>query len=173
MNKILFNILIFTLLSQSLFSQKDHTLVCNVGYGYYETFTLGLKYYLNPEHNIGIAAGSSFMINNEMYYSVMFEDNIALFRSDRDNFNNYKWFLTGKLLYWDMEDKYYRWNVLSLSPALTRRFRINERISLTADLGPLFNIVLESYRKTYEALGWPYHVMPNIRVLVNYRFRTK
>jgi len=170
MNKKIFNTVTFLILSIGLFAQKENNLACSLGYGYYETFTLGFSYYLNPEHKIGFAAGSSFIFNNEMYYSVTLVDDIALFRSKKDNYKNYKWFLTNKILYWDMEDNYYRWNVLSLSPALTRNFSINRRINLTVDFGPLFNIVLESYRKTYEALGWPYHVMPNARLLINYRF---
>lgn len=170
MNKTLITIIVLTVISVNSSAQKPGSLGLSFGYGYYETFTLAFSYYLNPEHKIGISAGSSFMINNEMYYSVSMEENRALFRSRKDGSGNYKWFLTGKILYWDMEDKFYRWNVLSLSPALTRSFSINNHLNLTTDFGPVFNIVLESYRKTYEGLGWPYHVMPNLRLLINYRF---
>lgn len=170
MNRFLIIIIAPIILSANLFAQNDNKPGLSFGYGYYETFTIGVNYYLKPEHKIGIGAGSSFMINNEMYYSVYIEDNIAVFRFKKSNTNNYKWFLTNKILYWDMKDSFYRWNVLSLSPAITRSFTINNNINLTADLGPLFTIVLESYRKTYEALGWPYHVMPNVRLLFNYRF---
>jgi hypothetical protein len=168
-NKLLINIAALIFSYTGLFSQRAHTSEFGLGYGYYETFNLGFSYYLNPVHKIGISAGSSFMINNEMYYCVGFSDNIALFRTKKDKLQNYRWFLTSKLLYWDMKDKFYRWNVLSLSPALTRSVAINERMNLTMDIGPVFNIVLESYRRTYEALGWPYHVMPNLRILINYR----
>jgi hypothetical protein len=168
-NKLLINIAALIFSSTGLFSQRAYTSEFSLGYGYYETFTLGFSYYLNPVHKIGIAAGSSFMINNEMYYSVSLSDNIALFRTKKDKFQNYKWFLTGKVLYWDMKDKFYRWNVLSLSPALTRSIPINSNLNLALDIGPVFNIVLESYRRTYEGLGWPYHIMPNMRILINYR----
>jgi hypothetical protein len=170
MNKIFAHIIIFTFLSADLYAQKDGKLEFNFGYGYYEAFTIGLCYNLKPEHKIGIAAGTTFMIKNEMYHSVILEDHIALFRSKKDNNNNYKWFLTNKILYWDMEDKYYRWNVLSLSPAISRRFSVNRKMYFSLDMGPLFTIVLESYRKTYEGLGWPYHAMPNTRILLNYTF---
>jgi hypothetical protein len=170
MNKILITIIVLTVIFLNSSAQKPDGFGMSLGYGYYETFTLGFSYYLNPEHKIGISAGSSFMINNEMYYCVSLEDNRAIFRSKKDGSGNYKWFLTGKILYWDMEDKFYRWNVLSLSPALTRSFSIYDHLNLSADIGPLFTIVLESYRKTYEGLGWPYHVMPNFRLLINYRF---
>jgi hypothetical protein len=169
MNKVLINIVTLILISTGLFSQKAQRSEFSLGYGYYETFTLGFSYYLTPAHKIGLAGGSSFMINNEMYYTFSISDNIALLRTKKDKFQNYRWFLTSKVLYWDMKDKFYRWNVLSLSPALTRSITVNERLNITMDIGPVFNIVLESYRRTYEALGWPYHVMPNMRILINYK----
>jgi hypothetical protein len=160
-------------ISADLFPQSERTLQGTLGYGYYETITLGLNMYLKPEHKFGISAGSSFMINNTMYYNIMIEDNIAIFKSKKNKLNNYKWFLTNKILYWDMEDAYYRWNVLSLSPAITRSFSVNSKVDLNIDFGPLFTIILESYRKTYEGFGWPYHYLPNLRILLNYKFKSK
>ena len=140
-----------------------------IGYGYYETFNLGLSLELRSDNRIGFGAGTNYMVNNEMYYSVFLEDNLAVFRSRKYNFIEYKWYLTGKIIYWMLEDDQYRVNVLALSPALTRCIPLNSKLNLTVDAGPVFNIVLDSYRKTNLAPGSPLLIMPNIRLLLNYR----
>ena len=68
-----------------------------------------------------------------------------------------------------MENEYYRFNVLSIAPAITRNISVNKKIYLSLDIGPLFNIVLESYRKTFKEIGWPYHVMPNFKFQIAYK----
>lgn len=169
MKKKLTFLLALILFSSGIRAQWRSNPEFRLGYGYYESFNFGLSLELRSDNRIGFGAGTNYMINNIRYYSVFIEDNLAIFRTRRYNFIEYKWFLTGKISYWDREDTQYRFNVLSLSPALTRCIPINSKLNLTIDAGPVFNIVLESYRKTYLALGWPYHIMPNVRVLLNFK----
>jgi len=138
------------------------------GYGYYENVLLGFKYEYKTGLNLGISVGSSLSLMNQDNYSLTLENNVAIAQSKLDEFNRFKWFLTGKIMYWKYEDEYYLYKVLTLSPAVTRNFVFNNRLYISIDFGPLFTIVLHNKRKTFEEVGWPYHVMPNIRVLLNF-----
>jgi len=165
-----FLIFIVCLFSLTLLAQNENNIELNCAYGYYESFSIGVKYTKNPELKFGILIGTNFhLLNNEMYYSASFENNIAVFKNKIDSNDNYKWFWTNKIIYWDMENEYYRYNVLSLAPALTRNIYFNNNIYLSLDIGPLFTIVLESYRKTFKEIGWPYHVMPNFKIQLAYK----
>lgn len=167
MKKAITILLTFILFSTASYAQWRSNPEFRLGYGYYESFNFGMSLELRSDNRIGFGAGTNYMINNVRYYSVFIEDNLAVFRSRRYNFLEYKWFLTGKIIYWNREDDQYRFKVLSLSPALTRCIPLNSRLNLTIDAGPVFNIVLESYRKTDQAHGWPDLIMPNIRLLLN------
>ena len=164
-------ILLFVLLHPIiLFAQNEKKIELNCAYGYYESICIGAKYIYKPEIKFGLLIGNNFrLLNNEKYYTVTLECNTAIFKQKKGTKKNYKWFLTSKIIYWDMEDKYYRFNVLSFSPAITRNISINKNLYLSIDIGPLINIVLESHRKTFKEVGWPYHVMPNLKFQIAYK----
>ena len=149
---------------------QENKLELNLAYGYYESFSIGAKYNYSPEIKFGLLLGSNFaLLNQENYFSATFENNIAIFKNKKDINDQYKWFFTNKIIYWDLENEYYRFNVLSLEPAITRNLYINNKIYLSFDIGPIFAIVLESYRKTFREIGWPYKVMPNFKIQFAYK----
>ncbi|MCK4664726.1 MAG: hypothetical protein KAT68_17785 [Bacteroidales bacterium] len=166
----IFILLIILLKPLILFAQNERGLELNCGYGYYESFSVGAKYTYKPEIKFGFLIGTNFnLLNNEKYYSATLENNIAILKQRKDLNENYKWYWTNKIVYWDMENEYYRFNVLSIAPAITRNIYVSEKIYLSLDIGPLFTIVLESYRKTFKEIGWPYHVMPNFKFQIAYK----
>lgn len=169
--KVKYFFVIFLLCLQLIsFAQKESKFELNCAYGYYESFSIGAKYYSKPELKFGLLFGTNFsLVNNEKYYSATFENNIALFKKHKDLNDNYKWYWTNKLVYWDLENEYYRFNVLSISPAITRNIYLNNKIYLSLDIGPLFTIVLESYRKNFKEIGWPYHLMYNFKFQIAYK----
>jgi hypothetical protein len=169
MKKTVTFLIIFIFVPAAISAQWRPNPECRIGYGYYETFNIGLSLELRSDNRIGFGAGTNYLINNKMYYSVFIEDNMAVFRSRRYNYIEYKWYLTGKIIYWDLEDDQYRFNVLSLSPGITRCIPLNSKLKLTLDAGVVLNIVLDNYQKTNLTQGGPYPIMPNIRLLLNLR----
>jgi hypothetical protein len=169
--KIKFIITAFLLFCQTiLFAQEGSSFEAVCAYGHYESVSIGAKYTVKPEIKFGLLLGYNFnLLNNEKYFSATFENNLGLFTNRKDLNDNYKWYWTNKFIYWDLENEYYRFNVLSISPAITRNIYLNNKIYLSLDIGPLFTIVLESYRKTFKEIGWPYHVMYNFKFQLAYK----
>jgi hypothetical protein len=137
------------------------------GYGYYEGFNAGTEYYFKDSVNsVSLSAGYARSISKyQQSFTLEMGYNRAIFKSHMDAINEYKWQLSTRLVYWQLDDSYYNWNAISLIPSLRRRFILCRNIHLSFDVGPAFNIVLTNKRKTYENVGWPYHVMPNFRIL--------
>lgn len=138
------------------------------GYGFYEGFNIGAFY--NPRtiaHSAGLSFGYSGFFNKKKdYIAVTAEYKIAIMRSRINEYNEYKWHLDGKIMYWYLEDEFYIWKVGSVIPSLARYFSIGKKIGILADAGVSFNLVLYNKRKTYKEAGWPYHYLPNFRIIV-------
>lgn len=178
MNKNL-SLIIFLLISSSIslssplgylgVGKNPKSIEFSLGYGFYEAINAGIKYNFNNQDKIGISFGmDNYIINREKYYSIIFEYDCAILKRKKTNNQNYKWFWNNKLIYWHLEDDYYKWNVISICLSLNRNIYINDKIFISIDAGPIFNIVLRNIRKTFDEVGWPYHVMPNFRLLLNY-----
>ena len=144
----------------------------NAGIGYYETLTIGGRYILKkPEHKIGLSVGyDPDLIQSGKNITFSLEHDLAIFRSEVKD-NRYKWHLENKIVYWHLNDSYYKWDVVSFIPSISRNFYLAQRFYLSVDAGPSFNLVLRNVRLTYKEVGWPYHVYPNARLQLNYVIR--
>jgi len=155
----------------SAFSQIAGKYEFHAGYGFYETVNVGANYLFNRNiQKAGISIGfDNFIQNSETYFAISLEHNLAVFRKKKRQESLYKWYVDSKSIYWHLKDSYYNWDVVSLSPSLQRIFYFTDKLFMSVDAGPMFNIVLHNKRKTLKEIGWPYHVMPDIRVLLAYR----
>jgi hypothetical protein len=137
-----------------------------VGYGYYEGVHFGAAYQFKSDtQSISLALGGFYRPEyDEKLYAVTASYNIAIFRKRTDSNNLFKWHLNNKFVFWQMEDEYYKWIVVSFIPSLCRQFSINQKLKISVDAGPALNLVLYNERKTYEEVGWPYHVYPNFSI---------
>jgi hypothetical protein len=166
--------LIIFILTSTLFvySQEKKEYELHAGFAFYETVNAGVKYvFPDNKQKVGISLGfDNFTRKDETYFAITLEHNLAVFRKKIRNEYLYKWFIDSKVIYWRLKDEFYNWDVISFSPSLQRSFYFSDHLSLTLDAGPSFNIVLHNKRKTFREIGWPYHVMPDIRVLLSYRF---
>ena len=137
------------------------------GYGLYEGINIGASYIFKTDtQSIGLSFGTCKIFNKqENYFSIITEYNISILRHRKNSDNKFIWYLTNKLVLWHLEDEYYIWRVISFVPSLNRYFYINKRHRISVDAGLSLNIVVYNYRKTFEEVGWPYHVLPNMRVV--------
>jgi len=138
------------------------------GYGYYEGFNIGAEYFQDSNKKsiiIGLGYGQ-FNNLKQKYIAITTGYNLSILRNQKNCINNYKWWLSNKIVLWQLEDDYYLWKAFSIIPAVKRNFILCNKIRISMDLGPSINIVLCNKRKTYKEVGWPYHVMPNCRIML-------
>ncbi len=149
------------------YSQEGNKFGFFAGYGYYEGVNIGSVYnFCSNNHSVGLSFGFDKVYRKHNYYLAgAIEYNVSIFRSRVTRFKIYKWNLDGRIVFWHYEDDDYVFRALSFVPNVRRQFSLCEKLSLSVDAGPAFNLVLYSKRKTFEEVGWPYNVMPNMRVL--------
>lgn len=137
------------------------------GYGFYEGYNIGTEFHLkNDLHSMSLSGGYDRLINKKQEsFSLTYAYNYAILRSCKNKSDKFKWHMSNRLVLWQLEDELYLWKAVSLIPSISRRFIIYKKITISFDVGPAFNIVLFNERKTFKEVGWPYHVMPNFRIL--------
>ena len=137
------------------------------GYGYYEGYNIGSGYYFDQRfHSMSLSIGyDRLKQNNQESFSLTLGYDFAIFRERTNNSENFKWHVSNRAVLWQLEDDFYLWRAVSLIPSISRRFNVYKSIDMSIDAGPSFNIVLYNKRKTFKEVGWPYHVMPNFRIL--------
>ena len=166
-----YNILFLTLLTVNFVcrAQKFSRLDLIGGYGYYEGLNIGTEYYRDSNKKSLILTIGYEQSNylDRKYYAITIGYNFSILRNQKDYFNNYKWWLSNRIVIWQLEDDYYLWKAFSIIPTIKRNFIILKKIRISMDLGPSINIVLYNKRKTFKEVGWPYHVMPNYRIIFN------
>lgn len=163
-----FKILVLLLfLNQSITAQLSSKFEFFAGYGYYEGYNLGNEYYFKSGlRSLSLSAGYDHsFIKQQESVSMELGYNRVIYKYHKNKLEQYKWHLSNRAVLWQLEDKYYVWRAVTLIPSLQRRFIVNKKLCLSFDVGPAFNIVIYDKRKTYEGVGWPYHVMPNFRII--------
>ena len=166
MKLFIFLIIIFQI-NQTIYSQSLSKFDFFFGYGFYEGYNIGSEYYFNNNiHSMSLSVGyDKLKKRDQESFSLALSYNYSIFKSHKNNLNRFKWQINNKLVFWQLEDDLYLWRAVSLIPSISRKLIIYKNISFLFDVGPAFNIVLYNKRKTYKEVGWPYHVMPNFRIL--------
>ncbi len=136
-----------------------------LGYGFYDGCNIGTEYQLKKEmQKVSLSAGFDFQKKQESY-AVALGWHHAVFKNSKNSLSKYNWHINNRLLAWQYEDDFYLWRVMSFNPSISRSFVIFKKYRLLFDVGPIFNIVFESKRKTFEEIAWPNRIMPNFRIL--------
>lgn len=158
--------LLVALLLLSISVQPQRPISVYLGYGYFEGFHAGACYNLPMyDQHIGLSLGMADLFNfKNKYYAASADYSISIFRKKTNKSGSPKWHSGASMVLWQLEDKYYKWDVLSLVPFAGRAFALNKNISINTDAGIAFNLVLYNKRKTFEKAGWPYHVYPNLKI---------
>lgn len=166
--RLLFYTIVCLLTIPSVSAQTHSNVEFFGGYGYYEGFHSGCEYYFNQRsHSINLSVGyNNIKRYNQVSYSLAIGYDFAIFRDRKNGSDNFKWNVSNRAVLWQLEDEYYLWRAISLIPSISRRFTIYKGLDMSVDAGPSFNIVLYNDRKTFREVGWPYHVLPNARILL-------
>lgn len=138
------------------------------GYGYYEGFTIGSEFHnRSGKQSCSLSAGYFYRFQkNEETYSLAIGYQHAIFLKQNLKGFGYKWHAGCRTVFWRLEDPFYLWKALSIIPSVNMNFLVFKKIKLNLDAGPAFNIVLYNKRKTFEQAGWPYHVMPELKMTI-------
>jgi len=165
-------VFLFFLKTIHLFSSDSTVISMNIGFGNYEAFHLGIKYYINNRNIIGSNVGfDEWILISGRYYIINIEYDRSVFNKNISVTGFGKWYWNNKIYYWYQEDEFYRWDALALFTGINRNFFLSNKSYFSIDFGPAFNIVLRNQRKTYQKVGWPYHVFPNFRIQYNFRIK--
>lgn len=151
------------------FSQKTKL---KIGYGFYEALNMGGYYSFSKTNEIGGALGYNFEINKRTYLAGILEYRRNLIRKNTND-NPSPFYLSGKLIYFFLEDNYYQWHVLSFVPSIGKEWSISQKISIAIDLGLAINNRIYSKRKSFEQVGWPYPFLPNAHLQLLYNLNSK
>lgn len=138
------------------------------GYGYYEGFTIGSELHTKSgKQSFSLSAGyfHRFQKNEENYSLTLGYQHAILLKQNLETFG-YKWHTGCRAVFWRLEDPFYLWKAVSIIPSVNMNFLVFKKIKLNLDAGPAFNIVLYNRRKTYDQVGWPYHVMPELKMII-------
>ncbi len=157
----------FFVLSHILFAQETPKLDFFLGYGFYDGFTIGSEYYFREQmHSISLSGGYENLFRKEQEtFSLAFDYSFAILKNSRNQLNNYNWHIDNRIVAWQLEDEFYLFRAVSVIPSVKRSIVLFNKITVSLDVGPSFNIILYNKRKTFEEVGWPYHIMPNFRLL--------
>jgi hypothetical protein len=156
---------VFLIYPETCFGQKPRHKIL-LAAGYYEGLQIGYDR-IAASGKFRWQAGLGFekyLVKDQSTWSASFNAGTPVFRKFQDSEGNHRWYVMGKLIFWQMTDPYYDWNALSVCPAICRDIHISGRHFLMADLGPSIQFVLHSKRKTKQEIGWPYAVLPNLRI---------
>lgn len=137
------------------------------GYGYYEGFTIGSELY-NKSYIQSISLSAGYLRRfhkEEQTFSIALGYQHAIIPALTIGSSVYKWHTGCRAVFWQLEDPFYLWKAVSIIPSVNMNVQVFRKIRLNLDAGPAFNIVLFNKRKTFEQAGWPYHVMPEIRIV--------
>lgn len=133
----------------------------------YESINIGTSYNYKPNLSIALSAGSQFgIVKSTQYYVFSIEHDITI-RKNKNELSN--WTIDQRFFFWYLEDKYYKFRVLSMEPAFGRIFKLNSKLNLKIDIGPVFMFVLYSKRKTFEEVGWPRYFNCNVNARFSYK----
>ncbi len=137
-----------------------------VGYGFYEGYNIGTEYCKSDTQSVSLSIGyDKIKYNNQESFSLTLGYDYAIFKNRKNNLDKFKWHMSNRLVLWQLDDDFYTWRAISAIPSLSRKFNIHKKASMSFDIGPSFNLILNFKRKTFKEVGWPHHVYPNFRIL--------
>lgn len=160
---------IFILLSAKLMAQKSGQFEIDAGYGFYDAMNIGITCFFWDHTGLGISLGAGdFLTGNEKYRSLSTNLSFPFVRNHQTVYGNYHLWLYGKIYFWNLEDAWYKFQVIAINPAVAYKLYLNKRLFISFFAGPLFNIVVYNHRKTFEEVGWPHYFQFNPGMQLNY-----
>ena len=153
----------------NIFAQQKNTVIFT-GIGFYDALNLGVTHHFTK--NVGISGSFGFdknILNTEKYFTVNLEFISGIIRNFDASNGNIKLWLHNKVYYWNYDDRFYKFRVITYNPYISYRIYFISRLFLSLNAGPAINFVVYNHRKTFEEVGWPHYVQFNPGFRINYR----
>jgi hypothetical protein len=153
----------------SILKSQDTFVKLNLGYGIWESFHGGFDLRFK-DYSIGIDLGTSFKTEpfNDKYFSITLENTFYL--GNRKNQSLKTWYISTRLIYWNLFEPNSTWRVLQICPTFGKEFSINKALGLNLDIGPAILLHANRTYFTEEKVGWIYPIYPEFRIEIFYRF---
>lgn len=136
-----------------------------VGYGYLEHFSVGVGLTIKENHKITSLFGSNlFMsLNKFAVYQLQYEYPNKFKKKYLLNFG----LKGGYSIY---SNKYYKWDLLSITPISNVKYRLKDNVILALTFGMTYSKVLEQKRLESGEIGWYRELLPEIKISLSYGF---
>jgi hypothetical protein len=162
-------ILAFLLAVAPIWGQDNKPLAIFAGIGSHEAIHAGFRYNYLPNLSAGAAIGSFFnLIKDEKYWAVTLSNEWRLPSKNNKEMPS-TWSFNQKLFYWQMKDQRYLCKTLSIQPTLGKIIYLNPNNYLNCEIGPVFMVVLDYKRLTFEHVGWPKKLLLNACITYNFK----
>jgi hypothetical protein len=154
--------------NSSLSAQGKFSLTA--GWGYYELANAGGQWNMTDVSSLSLYAGTNFGLGNSTAWS-------AGLAFDQTFRKPIVWKLkpgySVGLLYWENDDDLYHFRNMSLPVMAVLAYPASKKITLRAEGGFLFNMILESDRKQNVEAGYPERFNGNVKLSVIYKLGVK
>lgn len=139
--------------------------------GYYDALSIGFQHKIQKNISAGLSLGTNFRLYNNQEYYDFCVFSIWDLKNKKDTTILTNWFLQASVYNVFIEDAFYKWYFLTIVPSIGKVLKYGLRSDLKIQAGPAFNIVLYNKRKTSQNIGWPYHVLADIKIIYTFSFK--
>jgi hypothetical protein len=165
-------LILFSLVVIKSSGQYNRNIAIFTGFGFYESFHAGINFPFGKSAEFFVIGGFDNNFFHEGKYIVTGGGiNISFLNKIKSVSGDSKWIIQNKILYWSLDDRYYRWKVLSYTPGVHYRMNLSGNFNIDLGFGPVINFVVYNLRKTFEEVGWPHYIQLNPSVQLIYVFR--
>ncbi|MFC2112665.1 hypothetical protein ACFLTA_05295 [Bacteroidota bacterium] len=172
------SIFVISFLSITLFSlytfgqENDIKYEAKFGYGFYQGFNIGINYFYCKNLDAGIGVGTHFNLpplESPNHFNISIENNLHFGSISKQGIK--ACIFNQQLMYWEQGPSSDRWRILSLGLNIGRIFALKEKLGLSLEIGPAFNLVVDVKRDPHTPdSGWIWPVLYNGRAQVIYLF---
>lgn len=154
-------IAILMLLSELAISQKKVDF--QIGYGYLEHFSTGIGLKIKDNHKITVLFGSNLLMDLDKFavYQMQYEYPNKFKKKYLINFG----LKGGYSIY---SNKYYKWELLSITPISNFKYRLKNELFFVFTLGITYSKVLKVKRIELGEIGWYRELLPEIKLSLLY-----
>lgn len=147
-------------------SQSTNRFKLRTGYGYYEGFSIGATSdFKDTTRRFTWSVGSDrFYWDEKFHYAVTFGYESCLLKCFATHAELSRWRIMYDIMFWQIQDSYFRFTMLSFVPQLGRQFYFLKSFDFQAHFGAAFNGLLKGVQIRDGAIGTPRQLAFNFGV---------
>lgn len=161
MYKFFIVLLVLLLFSKNSISQPKVNF--QIGFGYLEHLSTGIGFKIKEKHKITFLLGTNFFMKLDDFaaYQIQYEYPNQMKKILLLNYG-----LKGG--YSNYSNKYYKWQLLSITPISNLKYRLTDNLFLVSTLGLTYSRVLNQTRVEMGEIGWYREFLPEIKLSLLY-----